>query len=106
MCSAAAKATVSARAIAWAEEAPVALLYGGVPHVVMLATPADLEDLAVGFTMSEALVSSADEIRAFHIAGTAEQPEIHLTIAPGRFCQSVGAAKKSYRPHGLRTVRR
>jgi FdhD protein len=73
-----------------AEEAPVALLYGGVPYVVMLATPADLEDLAVGFTMSEALVSSADEIRAFHIAGTADQPEIHLTIAPERFASLLG----------------
>jgi FdhD protein len=73
-----------------AEEAPVALLYGGVPHVVMLATPADLEDLAVGFTMSEALVSRAEEIRSFHIAGTAELPEIHITIAAERFASLLG----------------
>jgi FdhD protein len=33
-----------------AEEMPVALVYHEVPHVVMLATPADLEDYAVGFT--------------------------------------------------------
>jgi len=33
-----------------AEEVPVALVYHDVPHVVMLATPADLEDYAVGFT--------------------------------------------------------
>ena len=36
-----------------AEEVPVALVYHDVPHVVMLATPADLEDYGVGFTLSE-----------------------------------------------------
>ena len=36
---------------------PVALLYHGVPHVVMLASPADLEDLGVGFTLSEGIVA-------------------------------------------------
>ncbi|MBL8268694.1 formate dehydrogenase accessory sulfurtransferase FdhD [Steroidobacter sp.] len=47
-----------------AEEVPVALTYQGVPHVVMLATPANLEDLAVGFTLSESIVDSAGEIQS------------------------------------------
>jgi FdhD protein len=45
-----------------AEELPVALVFNGVPHVVMLATPANLEDLAVGFTLSESIVASPSEI--------------------------------------------
>lgn len=45
-----------------AEEVPVALVFNGVPHVVMLATPANLEDLAVGFTLSESIVDSPKEI--------------------------------------------
>ncbi len=45
-----------------AEELPVALVFNGVPHVVMLATPANLEDLAVGFTLSESIVDSPKEI--------------------------------------------
>jgi len=39
-----------------AEEVPVALVYNGRPHVVVMATPADLEDLAVGFTITEQVV--------------------------------------------------
>src|SRR5438309_1689 len=50
-----------------AEEIPVALIYQGVPHVVMLATPADLEDYAVGFTLSEGLVARPEEIRAVEV---------------------------------------
>jgi FdhD protein len=51
-----------------AEEAPVALTYHSVPHVVMLATPADLEDLAYGFTLSEELVASPEEIHSVEVS--------------------------------------
>ena len=50
-----------------AEEMPVALVYHDVPHVVMLATPADLEDYAVGFTLSEGLVANYGEIRGVSV---------------------------------------
>src|SRR5215475_13486341 len=50
-----------------AEEMPVALVYHGVPHVVMLATPANLEDFAVGFTLSEGLVGKPEEIRSVEV---------------------------------------
>jgi FdhD protein len=70
-----------------AEEVPVALVYHDVPHVVMLATPADLEDHAVGFTLSEALVERAEEIRGVEVSYGAASADVHITVAWERFTQ-------------------
>lgn len=71
-----------------AEEVPVALTFHGVPHVVMLATPANLEDLAVGFTLSEMIVDSPNEIQSVE-AGTREDGalEVRISIAAARFSE-------------------
>src|SRR4029077_19532730 len=72
-----------------AEEMPVALVYHEVPHVVMLATPADLEDYAVGFTLSEGLVTRADEIRGVEVIQGAASADVKITVAWERFTQLV-----------------
>ena len=64
-----------------AEEVPVALVYHGVPHVVMLATPSDLEDYAVGFTVSEGLVASAAEIQSVEVLTTSAGKSASLAAA-------------------------
>jgi len=70
-----------------AEEMPVALVYHEVPHVVMLATPADLEDYAVGFTLSEGLVARADEIRGVTVTQGAAAADVNISVAWERFTQ-------------------
>jgi FdhD protein len=50
-----------------AEEAPVELRYNGEPFAVMMATPADLEDFAFGFSLTEGRVASAAQIRGVAI---------------------------------------
>src|ERR1700735_4446590 len=68
-----------------AEEVPVALLYNGEPHVVMLATPQDLEDLARGFSLSEELVDAPEEIRGIEVHRLPEAAEVRIAIAWERF---------------------
>jgi FdhD protein len=70
-----------------AEEAPVALTYHGVPHVVMLATPADLEDLGVGFTLSEAIVEKPEEIRSVELLTSDDALEVRIGITSERFSE-------------------
>ncbi len=70
-----------------AEEIPVALVYHDVPHVVMLATPADLEDYAVGFTLSEGLVTRAEEIRGVEVSLGESSADVKITVAWERFTQ-------------------
>lgn len=67
-----------------AEERPVALHYYRLPYVVMLASPADLEDLGVGFTLSEGIVDAADEIRGVELVRDGENLAVHLNITGER----------------------
>jgi formate dehydrogenase accessory protein FdhD len=71
-----------------AEEAPVALTYNGIPHVVMLATPADLEDLALGFTLSESIVAQPDEIKSLEAVQREDGAlEVRIGIVGARFSE-------------------
>jgi FdhD protein len=67
-----------------AEEIPVALVYNGIPHVVMMATPADLEDFAVGFSLTEELVGDASEVTSLEVHRYSLGVEVHLTVPEER----------------------
>ncbi len=68
-----------------AEEVPVALVYSGIPYVVMLATPQDLEDFAIGFSISEQIIARPDEIRSLDVQHLAQGIRIEVCIPRERF---------------------
>jgi FdhD protein len=65
-----------------ASEVPVALVYNAKPHVVMMCTPADLEDFAVGFSLSEGIVLKPDEVTRAAVVKYARGIEVQLEIPP------------------------
>jgi len=67
-----------------AEEAPIALVYNGVPHVVVMATPIDLENLALGFSLTEAVIESASELGGIEIVPEPTGYSIYMSVPPER----------------------
>jgi len=68
-----------------AEEVPVALVYNEVPHVVMLATPTNLEEFALGFSFTEGIIENPRELLATRIYNRANGIEMQLKIPGHRF---------------------
>lgn len=64
-----------------AEEVPVALVFNGISHAVMLATPADLEDFALGFAFTEGLLAHPGELYGVEAVQVAGGIELRLEIA-------------------------
>jgi len=68
-----------------AVEVPVALEYNGISHAVMLASPADLEDFALGFSLSEGIIANTSELYECETEATTEGWLLHIRIAADRF---------------------
>jgi formate dehydrogenase accessory protein FdhD len=65
-------------------ERPVALLYNGLAFAVMLATPTDLEDFALGFSLSEGIVADADDWRLLERTDGADGTCLEMAIPQAR----------------------
>ncbi|RAW82859.1 formate dehydrogenase accessory sulfurtransferase FdhD [Photorhabdus laumondii] len=69
-----------------AEEVPVALVYNGISHVVMMASPKDLEYFAIGFSLSEGIIESLHEIRGIDIIAQCNGGiELQIELSSRRF---------------------
>lgn len=67
-----------------AEECPIALRFNGTMFAVMLASPGDLEDFALGFALSEAIIDAADELQDCKVKPLEGGIELDITIAGKR----------------------
>jgi FdhD protein len=63
-----------------AEEVPVAFVYWQRTHAVMMATPCDLEDLAIGFSLSEEIVRDASEIRRVTVSRHSRGIDVRIDV--------------------------
>lgn len=68
-----------------AEEVPVAFEYNGISHTVMLATPADLEDFALGFSLTEGIVGQRSEVYDIEVEESAAGITLKIEIAAESF---------------------
>lgn len=68
-------------------ETPVALVYNGVSHVVMMATPHNLEELALGFSLSEGIIDSVDQFYGMEFYVKKEGIELNIEIHNEKFSQ-------------------
>jgi FdhD protein len=74
------------------DETPVGISYNGRPHAVLMATPADLEDLAVGFTVTESIAELSD-IEDVHIEEREDGVAVNVILKPAAE-QSLTLARK------------
>jgi FdhD protein len=62
------------------EEVPVAFSYGGSTHAVMMASPADLVDFAIGFSLTEGIISTRAEIRSIEVIEAGQGFDVQVDL--------------------------
>src|SRR5271167_3069147 len=75
-------ATSGARTVP--EETPVAITFGRTTYAVMMATPADIEDFAMGFSLTERIIEDIAEITDLEVVSLPQGIEARMTLSSNR----------------------
>jgi FdhD protein len=70
-----------------AEEVPVALVYNGISHAVMLATPQDLSDFALGFSLTEGIIEKPSQCYGVEVKKSAQGITLEIEISSEHFAR-------------------
>jgi FdhD protein len=84
-------AGITDRAEQIVEETPVVIVYNAIPHVVMMATPADLEDFVLGFSITEELIRSPADLGDVKVIRYGQGIEVLATVDEA--CEAVIASR-------------
>ena len=82
------------------EEAAVALVHDATTSAVMMATPADLEDFGLGFSLTEGIVNRPDEITALEVVAGEAGVEVRMWLAPERAAEAAARRRRIVGPTG------
>ncbi len=88
------------------EEIPVAMIYNDVPFAVMMVTPLDLDDFALGFSLSEGLIATQEELQSIVVNPRLEGVELVMRVASTTVEDRAGSGGERLLPwpQRLRTV--
>ncbi|MFG1357649.1 formate dehydrogenase accessory sulfurtransferase FdhD [Xanthobacter pseudotagetidis] len=82
------------------EETPVALTYNGTTHAVMMASPTDIADFALGFSLTEGIVAAAAEIESLDVIVAGDGIEARMWIAPEKVARLAARRRALAGPTG------
>lgn len=83
-----------------AEETPVAIVHDGSTTAVMMASPTDLEDFALGFSLSEGVIETPDDVRGMEVVASEDGVEVRMWLARAKSTRLAARRRRLAGPTG------